>query len=97
MCNRPEPQDGFDAADAELYADCHYPCKICGNLCAEEFCSQSCYQEYESEMDAMWDEGDEMGWMDEPRDMTDVEADADTLASAGWGTDEDYGYYGDEC
>jgi len=23
--------------------------------------------------------------------MTDVEADADTLASAGWGTDEDYG------
>jgi hypothetical protein len=29
-------------------------------------------------------------------DMTDVEADADTLASAGWGTDEDYGYYGGE-
>ena len=28
----------------------------------------------------------------EPEDnMTDVEADADTLASAGWGTDEDYG------
>lgn len=26
----------------------------------------------------------------------DVEADADALASAGWGTDEDYGYYGDE-
>lgn len=25
---------------------------------------------------------------------TDAEADADTLASAGWGTDEDYGYYG---
>lgn len=25
---------------------------------------------------------------------TDVEADADTLASAGWGTDEDYGYFG---
>ena len=25
----------------------------------------------------------------------DVEADADTLASAGWGTDEDYGYYGE--
>ena len=23
--------------------------------------------------------------------MTDAEADADTLASAGWGTDEDYG------
>jgi hypothetical protein len=26
--------------------------------------------------------------------MTDVEADADTLASAGYGTDEDYGYFG---
>ena len=29
-------------------------------------------------------------WMTEDN-MTDVEADADTLASAGWGTDEDYG------
>lgn len=28
--------------------------------------------------------------------LTDVEADAMTLASAGWGTDEDYGYYGGE-
>lgn len=28
--------------------------------------------------------------------MTDVEADADTLRSCGWGTDEDYGYYGDD-
>lgn len=33
---------------------------------------------------------------DAPEDnYTDVEADADTLASCGWGTDEDYGYYGD--
>lgn len=28
-------------------------------------------------------------------EMSSVEADADTLASAGHGTDEDYGYYGD--
>ena len=27
--------------------------------------------------------------------MSDAEADADAFASAGWGTDEDYGYYGD--
>jgi len=27
--------------------------------------------------------------------LTDAEADADALASAGLGTDEDYGYYGD--
>jgi hypothetical protein len=31
--------------------------------------------------------------MDEPDDST---ADAEALASAGFGTDEDYGYYGDE-
>jgi len=29
--------------------------------------------------------------------MSDVEADADTLASAGWGTDEDYGMFHDDC
>ena len=28
--------------------------------------------------------------------MSDAEADSDALASAGWGTDEDYGYYGSE-
>jgi hypothetical protein len=28
--------------------------------------------------------------------MNDVETDADTLVSVGWGTDEDYGYYGDD-
>jgi hypothetical protein len=27
--------------------------------------------------------------------LTDAEADAMTLAGAGWGTDEDYGYYGE--
>lgn len=27
--------------------------------------------------------------------LTDVEADHMTLVSAGWGTDEDYGYYGE--
>ena len=40
---------------------------------------------------------DTLIWGDEPEDfMSDVEADADTLASAGWGTDEDYGWYGGE-
>jgi hypothetical protein len=32
----------------------------------------------------------------EPFGMTDVEADADTFASAGWGTEEDYGYFGED-
>lgn len=37
------------------------------------------------------------GLADEPSDgfMTDAEADAVVLRSAGWGTDEDYGYFGD--
>jgi hypothetical protein len=39
------------------------------------------------------------GWresQDTEDNLSDVEADAMTLASAGWGTDEDYGYAGDE-
>ena len=36
---------------------------------------------------ALWDYDSK--WMED--NLTDVEADADTLASAGWGTDEDYG------
>ena len=49
---------------------------------------------YSSRDDLVWssawdDDGPECG-------MTDVEADADTLASAGYGTDEDYGYYGED-
>ena len=49
---------------------------------------------YSTRDDLVWsstsweDDGPECG-------MSDVEADADTLASAGYGTDEDYGYYGD--
>jgi hypothetical protein len=33
---------------------------------------------------------------DEERYMDSSSADAEALASAGWGTDEDYGYYGEE-
>ena len=49
--------------------------------------------EYDGE-DCLYDGFDN----DEPRDQfrDDVEADADVLASAGWGTDEDYGFYGDD-
>jgi hypothetical protein len=44
-------------------------------------------QDYVSEQDY------EDVYSDEPLDMTDVEADADTLANIGWGTDEDYNHY----
>lgn len=46
------------------------------------------------EFDAEYDGTDDL--FDEGFQMSDVEADADTLASAGWGTDEDYGFFGDE-
>lgn len=43
------------------------------------------------------DGGDDDGGDPETGDcMTDAEADADVLASAGWGTDEDYGCFGCE-
>lgn len=44
-----------------------------------------------------WDDDEAEDLSDEPHDgfLTDAEADADVLASAGMGTDEDYGYYGE--
>ena len=45
--------------------------------------------------DAQRDIKDEMLAEEHYSEMTDMEADADTLASAGMGTDEDYGYFGD--
>ena len=45
--------------------------------------------------DAQKDIKDEMLAEEHYSEMTDMEADADTLASAGMGTDEDYGYYGE--
>lgn len=44
-----------------------------------------------SDVDEAYVEPDE--W-DDSDGLTDAEADAMTLASAGYGTDEDYGYYG---
>jgi len=48
------------------------------------------------------DEGDDMSEYEdnyererEDNFRDDVDADANTLASAGYGTDEDYGYYGE--
>jgi|TARA_R110000824_G_scaffold256937_1_gene445924 hypothetical protein len=43
----------------------------------------------------LWLQEDEVEMRDYWNDIADdVEADADALVSAGWGTDEDYGYYG---
>ena len=49
-------------------------------------------RERDGEAELVWS-FDESGCADEPWDgfNSDAEADADALASAGWGTDEDYG------
>ena len=49
-------------------------------------------RERDGEVELVWS-FDESGSADEPWDgfNSDAEADADALASAGWGTDEDYG------
>ena len=62
--------------------------------------SQEAYYDYREEIDLdPWADAMD-GWGDEDVEWedsySDVEADADTLASAGYGTDEDYGYYGDD-
>ena len=48
---------------------------------------------------AIYSSRDDLVWSaeaDEPNEPSDAWHDADALASAGMGTDEDYGYYGDD-
>lgn len=78
----------------------HVPmCKVCGEYEAGtfyggdvDFCSDTCADRAHGYMiDAMYEDMD-----GEPEGSHDHSDDADALASAGWGTDEDYGYYGDD-
>ena len=58
----------------------------------EHLADADVWADYGDHAEDTWSDADE-----DARDTwTDVEADADTLTSAGWGTDEDYGYYGGE-
>lgn len=41
-------------------------------------------------------DGDRGEWWEDYSDDDDVYADSQTLVSAGWGTDEDYGYFGSD-
>ena len=75
----------------------HVPmCVLCGEYEVgtfhggdHQFCSTTCADKaYDYMMDA---EGD-----GEPEGSYDLSDDAEALASAGYGTDEDYGYYGDD-
>ena len=80
----------------------HVPlCPVCREhevgtfLGSDEFCSSTC------ESRALdWEGGDhqseELCEDGEPHGSYDLSDDGDALASAGFGTDEDYGYYGDD-
>ena len=55
--------------------------------------------EYADDQQDDGDEDDDHGFNREPREdnfRDDVDADANALAGAGYGTDEDYGYYGED-
>ena len=54
----------------------------------EGFCSNECYTVANEEAADHFEDG-------EPQGSYDLQDDADALASAGWGTDEDYGYGND--
>ena len=62
-------------------------CKLCGEYeigtfqVHNDFCSDVCADRA----------------YDYVADYDDSTSDAEALASAGWGTDEDYGYYGEDC
>lgn len=75
----------------------HTPmCRWCGEFEAgtfvggsDEFCSADCSDTFNYDGNGSSSDGAEPEWYG----MMD---DADALASAGWGTDEDYGYYGED-
>ena len=83
-------------------------CLTCGNLRCED---ALCHEERQTAHDYQLDERDEECEDDtaareeyeasltdgeDDRTTFDMSDDADALASAGWGTDEDYGYFGGE-
>ncbi len=65
-----------------------FPCCGCDDQNASFYPEDSC-----EELDGLnGDVPDDEDFDDEGYQMSDVEADADTLKSAGWGTDEDYDF-----
>lgn len=82
----------------------HVPmCVVCGEYevgsfkgGTDEYCSSTCEGAAHAEWDAITIDPSEYDSDGEPEGSHDLSDDADALASAGWGTDEDYGYYGGE-
>ena len=63
------------------------------DLSRKEYAISGMCQSCQDDIFGVGDPDDDEWSDDEPPEMSDVEADADTLASAGMGTDEDYGIF----
>jgi len=76
-------------------------CVMCGdrevtivvNSTGAGYCSHECEESYHEDVPSEQELYHEDG---EPTGSYDLSDDGDALASAGFGTDEDYGYYGGE-
>lgn len=99
ICNENEVGSFFGS---EFF--CSPTCERIANEASVTFASDYDRDEYGAEYDtgSPIDTGRmerESAWMDEdgePQGSYDLSDDGDALASAGFGTDEDYGYYGDD-
>jgi len=81
----PSFDDHFNMLEEELHSTEDtflVPCEGCGDMCHPDNLIDGLCED-------CWDEEPS----DEPYE-DDVWADSDTLAGAGYGTDEDYGYFG---
>jgi len=87
------PEDAFNTAEFEN--------KFCSSVEVAEYVERHDLDAGSWEVvyfpgDDELDEDPEYGFEGEHGELSDIEADADTLRNCGWGTDEDYGYYGEE-
>ena len=81
----PTQDEHFNGLEEEIHSDeanTFVHCDNCGELCHPDNLIDGVCEDCEDDRQEDYYEED------------DVWADADTLSSAGWGTDEDYGYYG---
>ena len=70
------------------------PCYDPDNSYEEDMMENENY-DYYNDFNEMVEDGGDEDWDDSYDDSMDGDAES-ALSSAGWGTDEDYGYYGDD-
>lgn len=79
-----DPDNSYEDDDMDYNYDDH-----------DDFYGESMdYDDYNDDRDFDDENSGEADWYDEGDESMDGDAES-ALSSAGWGTDEDYGYYGD--